>query len=430
LIGARARVISSSVRCDVQPRVRSCERFDVVRRSSALAAILCGIAVAGGPLDAQATQRLRFVTRLGQDTIAVEQFDRTATSVIGDVVFRAPRTRIVHYEIVTTPTRQLISALLTSSAPQSAGTKSITDFTRVTAHEDSLSIERTRGDSVTRWAVPVRGPMIPWFSAQSVALWELVLRAAAPKQGDSVEVTGFRLTPGKPLRVYASRFQRDSVRVDYESFDIATHLGLDSNGHVTGLDGTPSTIKIRAVPVAELDLPGIAEQFGREDAAGRSFGVSSPRDTARATVGGAVLSIDYGRPSRRGRDVWGALLTPNEIWRLGANAATTLSTSQALKLGGTVDLPAGSYTIWLIPGTSTGTFIVNSETGQWGTQYKAAKDVARFPIHFETIAAATPEQFTARVVADSGDEGKLLFEWDGRRYVVPFRVVPAKLTDE
>ena len=386
---------------------------------------LMGTLLWGGALGAQSAQRLRFVTTLGQDTTAVEQFDRTDTSVVGDIVFRAPRARIVHYDVVTTRARRLVSALITVGAPKSAGTNTPLSTIGVTARGDSLVIERTQGDSVTRRTVPAPGLAIPWFSAQSVALWELVVRAASEKTGDSVEVAGLTLETGKTTRVYVSRFQRDSARVDYERFDIATHLGIDSNGHVTGLDGTPSTVKIRANLVASLDLPSLAERFGREDAAGRAPGALSPRDTARANVGGATISIDYGRPSRRGRDVWGALLPKDDVWRLGANAATTLRTTHPLHFAGAAKVPAGSYTIWLIPGTDAGTFIINSETGQWGTQYKVAHDLARFPVRFESIGSGTPEQFTARVAPNAGNEGALLFEWDGRRYVVPFRVLPA-----
>jgi len=376
-------------------------------------------------VGAQTVERFRFVTTLGSDTTSVEQFDRTDTSVVGDIVFRAPRARILHYEVTTTSTRRLVSALITARLPRSAGGNAPSSVIRVVAQRDSIFMERTQGDSVTRRTVAAHGPTVPWFSAQSVALWELVLRAASPKQGDSVEVGGLRLEPAKIIRVYASRFQRDSARVDYESFDIATHVGLDAKGHVTGLDGTPSTIKIRTHPVASLDVVAIAERFGSEDAAGHAPGILSPRDTARATVSGATIAVDYGRPSRRGRDVWGALLSRNEVWRLGANAATTLSTTRPLQFGDATTVPAGAYTIWLIPGTDAGTFIINSETGQWGTHYDVARDIARFPVRYETIAPNSPEQFTAIVAADRGDAGRLLFEWDGRRYVVPFRVLPA-----
>lgn len=383
------------------------------------------VAMLPSGVRAQSGERLRFVTKLGRDTTVIEQFDRTATTVIGDLVYRSPRTRIVHYEVTTTPTHELVSALIATRAPSSAGGATVPSTVKITARGDSLVIERTRGDSTTQSSVAAHGRVIPWFSAQSVGLWELVVRAAAAKPGDSVEVRGLRLDESaKQIRVYVSRFRRDSVRVDYESFDIATHLGLDAKGHVKGLDGTPSTIKIRALPVATLDLAGLAEQFGREDAAGRSLGTFSPRDTARATVSDAAIQIDYGRPSRRGRDVWGTLLPPNEVWRLGANAATVIKTSHALQLAGDINLPAGSYSIWLIPGTSEGTFIVNSEVGQWGTQYKVAKDVVRFPVRAESLPAGTPEQFTARIESDAASRGRLLFDWDGRRYVVPFRVMP------
>lgn len=361
-----------------------------------------------------------FVTMLGADTVGAERFERTATSVVGDLMLRAPRTRIYHYDVRTTPSHALVSAEITTRTPASAGTSEVPATIRVAVRGDSVFVERTRGDSVVRAALKGSGKIIQWFSAQSVALWDLVVQAAAPKVGDSVEVAGLRLDGSKLFRVYASRTRSDSARVDYESFDIATHVGLGVDGHVNGLDGTPSTIKIRTSPVKSLDLASLAEHFGSDDARGNALGTLSPRDTARASFGRDSIVIDYGRPSKRGRDVWASLLSPTEVWRLGANAATGMRTTAPLVLADGVSLPAGSYTIWLIPGTTQGTFIINGETGQWGTKYDRGRDVVQFPIRFESIAAGQPEQFTIRINVDSPRRGSMFFEWDGRRYVLPF----------
>src|SRR2546430_9793357 len=77
--------------------------------------------------------------------------------------------------------------------------------------------------------------------------------------------------------------------------------------------------------------------------ANRPLGQLSPRDTARATIGGAEVWIDYSRPSRRGRDIFGALEPWNKVWRTGANAATQLNTTADLVIGGATG-PAGDST--------------------------------------------------------------------------------------
>ena len=77
---------------------------------------------------------------------------------------------------------------------------------------------------------------------------------------------------------------------------------------------------------------------------------ASPRDSARGTVGGVSVLVDYGRPYRKGRTVFAAdgLVPFGRVWRTGANAATTLVTSGDLTVGGT-RLPAGTYTLYTVP---------------------------------------------------------------------------------
>ncbi len=147
--------------------------------------------------------------------------------------------------------------------------------------------------------------------------------------------------------------------------------------------------------------------------------VSSPRDTARAEVAGATILVDYGRPSVRGREIFGGLVPWDAVWRAGANAATTLVTSKALVIGGTA-VPAGTYTLYTIPGRDRWTLIVNRQTGQWGTEYHADRDLAR--IAMTTAVLPEPvEQFTIRLDVRGGG-GTLRLQWDRTEAAVPFTV--------
>jgi hypothetical protein len=92
------------------------------------------------------------------------------------------------------------------------------------------------------------------------------------------------------------------------------------------------------------------------------------------------ISIEYGQPHLRGRDgLPTELATDGTVWRTGANSATTFKTEADLVIGG-VDVPAGAYSLYSIRENGRYVLIINSNTGQWGTQYDATKDFARVPL--------------------------------------------------
>lgn len=144
---------------------------------------------------------------------------------------------------------------------------------------------------------------------------------------------------------------------------------------------------------------------------------ASPRDTARGTIGSATLLVDYGRPSRRGREIFGSLVPYDQVWRTGANAATTLVVGAPVQLGGQ-PLAAGTYTLYSLPARNGWTLIVNGETGQWGTEYSEGRDVLRVPM---SVSRTEPVD-TFRISVEGGaNEGRLVFAWDTLQGTVPVR---------
>jgi len=149
----------------------------------------------------------------------------------------------------------------------------------------------------------------------------------------------------------------------------------------------------------------------------------SPRDTVNVTnAGGATLMIDYGRPSKRGRTVFGGILVPyGEVWRTGANAATQFKTDRALDFGGTV-VPAGFYTLWTLPTATGWKLIVNGETGQWGTAHKPEKDLYTVDMKVSSLPQVV-ERFTISIDPNATG-GVLNLDWDTTRASVAFTVKP------
>ena len=108
----------------------------------------------------------------------------------------------------------------------------------------------------------------------------------------------------------------------------------------------------------------------------------SPPATATGKVDGASITINYSSPAVKGRQIWGALVPYDKVWRAGANEATIFETDKDIKVEGK-SLKAGKYSLYAIPGEKEWAIIFNSQTGQWGvkmdgsTTEDPAKDVLR-----------------------------------------------------
>ena len=98
---------------------------------------------------------------------------------------------------------------------------------------------------------------------------------------------------------------------------------------------------------------------------------SRPSPAAKATCAlgdGKTITVDYSSPRAKGRKIFGGLVPYGEVWRAGANEATTFVTTADLMVGGS-HVPAGSYTIFTIPNQDKWTLIISKKTGEWGIPY-------------------------------------------------------------
>ncbi|HEV3049624.1 MAG TPA: DUF2911 domain-containing protein [Longimicrobium sp.] len=170
----------------------------------------------------------------------------------------------------------------------------------------------------------------------------------------------------------------------------------------------------QAQPSATQGVPAAAQPQGQQPAAQQ---IPSPRDTVELRFGSDPVLVDYGRPSMRGRTIMGGLVPYGQVWRTGANAATTFVTSRDLRMGG-VNVPAGTYTLYTLPGETEWQLIINRQTGQWGTEYDQAQDLARIPMQVEKLPQPV-EQFTIDLQPKSGSAFNLDLRWENTRAWVP-----------
>lgn len=135
------------------------------------------------------------------------------------------------------------------------------------------------------------------------------------------------------------------------------------------------------------------------------------------------IAIDYGQPHARGREVVGKVVPFDSVWRTGANSATTLTTDVDLTIGG-ARVPKGAYTLFTLPTKSGWKLIINRQTGQWGTEYHAERDLAR--VDLATRALREPaESFTIWLVPapDAPAHGTLRMAWGNTELSTDWKVV-------
>ena len=168
-------------------------------------------------------------------------------------------------------------------------------------------------------------------------------------------------------------------------------------------------MKTRLALVA-LILPTFALLACAQDASKRP---SPPAQAQCEFADGKSIKSDYSSPRTKGRKIFGGLVPYGEVWRTGANEATTFVTSSNISVGGTA-VPAGSYTIFTVPNADKWSLVISKGTGEWGTQYPGKdKDLARVDMKVSKLSSPV-ENFTISY-EKSGSGCTMNIEWENTR---------------
>ena len=133
---------------------------------------------------------------------------------------------------------------------------------------------------------------------------------------------------------------------------------------------------------------------------------------------GKTITVDYSSPRMKGRKIYGGLVPWGEVWRAGANEATTFVTNTNLTAGGK-DVPAGNYTIFAIPNQDKWTLIISKKTGEWGIPYPGESfDFARTDMKVEKLSTPV-ENFTISL-DQAGTTCTMRLDWETTRASVGF----------
>ena len=357
-----------------------------------------------------------FVVRLGTDTVALEQYTRTATQLRGEYVVRTPRSLHRIYTADLNPDGTVRRWELVThnigGGPGPMETKASVDFSGDTA---VMVSPQGDGTVTSKFAVP-RGTFP--FLIYGYGLLEHMGRWARATGKDSVRFTALA-SANQTSGGYIRKRGGDTLVFMLDEGQLAGvgpfTFRLDRQGQITWLTGKGSTLQVEVQRVASVPMAQATQSF-----ANRPLGQLSPRDTARANLQGVDVWIDYSRPLKRGREIFGNIVPWNAVWRTGANAATQLSAAGDIVIGdgGAAQVVrAGKYTLWTLPTPTGWKVIINKQTGQWGTEYNPELDLIRIDAKVETLATPV-EQLT--ISFEPANKGSILaITWDRTRVFVP-----------
>lgn len=171
---------------------------------------------------------------------------------------------------------------------------------------------------------------------------------------------------------------------------------------------------VAAAPLAAQQAPA-AQVPGLRAApstrATTTVALTAPRVQGQPAQAPKTVVINYGQPHARGREVPVELSKDGTIWRTGANESTTLTAGVDLVIGGK-DVPAGAYSLYSVRENGQYFLIINRNTGQWGTEYDATKDLVRVPLRTRALHEVRESLQIAMVPAQEPPaKGVLTIAW-------------------
>jgi hypothetical protein len=389
-------------------------------RTLVIPIVLCGLAAT--PLAGQ-SERGAFVVTLGKDTIAIEQYTRTPTTIEGDMLIRAAVVIQRHYSGTLKADGTLARFEMTN---RNAGNPQAPSTNFVVTFGDTAVVNVTRDTTHNQIKVATPNGALPFLNF-SYAMYELYgLRAKATGKDT---VATLPLGANSLTMLVVGHPAADTLTVAFAG-DAPTLFRVDAAGLIQAADGRFTTQKVLSTRLTGVDFAALTAAF-----ATRPLGQLSPADSVRATIGGVAVGVDYGRPSMRGRKIFGAetesprpVVPWNQVWRTGANFATRFTTAADLVVGGQT-IPAGTYTLWTLPSPTGWKLIFNKQTKApcataaecadprrprlWGTDYSADSDFVR--VDMQTAALTAPVEEFVITVEPQGDGGMLAVAWEKTR---------------
>lgn len=354
------------------------------------------------------------VYSLGTDTTAIGYYEVQNHQFQFRILSR-PNLAVTEMKGSLYPNGELKEASGFSYKPTLAGEgKRIVDYTLYTT-EDSTIVKQVREGKENLHQYRGRAMVMNALGSPFLFLLPVLKNYAPSKVGETVESSHFVLQQNRKFtikRVAANELLAGSNIMGYFK------IYLDEKGKLKWIDGIGSSWNVKGEAFDQLDLDDHIKKFTRNEEI-EPLKPLNKKDSVILTIHGAELRIDYSRPSKRGREIFGAVVPWDRVWRTGANEPTQLKTSKSIYFNGK-ELPAGHYSLFTLPSKQGWTLIINKQTNMWGTDHDPSFDIMRLPM--QTTSLSTPVEMMIIEMNKVGEQGMLSVSWDSTKAFIPFTV--------
>jgi hypothetical protein len=373
-----------------------------------LITISLGLISCNDQSNQEAQETFYFVTRLGVDTLAVERIILYPDSIAATALLRSPQLQLISYGYSVSPNNQVYRAVSQDPMDDKAINTEIAEW-----KNDSLNV-RLRNGEIEKSIAAVKD-IVPFVDMIHWPFELMLKNAYALEIGGEVEQQVWSGTSTFKFKV--KKISSDSMAIIHPSRG-AMGVSVNETGGLLKLDASQTTRKLLVTRYDTLNFEEVQNSFIRSEKSGKGIGALSGSGNTTKTVLGVSYEINYGTPSKRGREIWGSLVKYGERWRTGANRATHFKINTPIQINELM-VPAGEYTLFTIPYDETCELIINKQTGQNGRTYDPAMDLGRVEMISSDLPAPV-ESFTIDII-ERNNKAFLSLQWDMKSYEVELK---------
>jgi hypothetical protein len=372
------------------------------------------------PAHSQVPYTASFVAKLGTDTVVVETYNVVNNHLYGKAFIRYPEDYIGVFDVHFYPDG------------------SIRTFNIVAMNPDNSSIPfNTKGRFAYRQNMLCENDTCTWFASGKDGNGEYMNKHAAPKMDfiggwtpilSLIEWNCTRLiksgNQSLPLTMINDYIGVRNIGISKGGKDTVifggpfleyTKIHVTPEGKIISYDGTGTPWNYQVTKLPPINIDEVAKRMSKKP----EIGIPSPEEQVAFKVANSTIEISYGRPSRRGRKIFGGVVPFDSIWRTGASHPTKINFDEDIMFGGTL-IPKGHYSLYTIPQKEKWTLIFNTDLDTWPTDPDRSKDFKMVPLKLRKPGQPT-EKFTIDIKpAKTG--GLISFTWDETEAFAEFTV--------
>jgi hypothetical protein len=241
-----------------------------------------------------------------------------------------------------------------------------------------------------------------------------VLTPYAPRKVNEV-INSYHLIFGQNRPFTIKRLSPDVIEMGSQVMGYFK-IYVDKEGRLRSIDGIGSSWNVKGNYFEQLDMEEYIRRFTVK-AQQQPLKPLNQRDSVISKINDVDIRIDYSRPLRRGRVIFGEVVPWNRVWRTGANEPTKITINKSIYFDGK-ELPPGEYSIFTLPTREGWTLIINKETNMWGTDHNPANDFLRVPM--QAAVLDQPVDLMTIEITPTPDGGVLNVLWEKTKAYINF----------